>query len=453
MVLWHDPQITFNAWNFDKWRVSLDKEGRDIYTAAFGYVVSVGGDGMPVSGVRVDCYVEHCDITGAHYDIWAKMAPIGKPYGYVYGYPRNTSTWDFDESHATVKTNSDGKAAFFIGLGDPNENNTNYSWLWPSAGNDMVLTGVKLRFVVPRRVGDLVYECHCYFIRYQYAGFWLPAGAGVFDNSASLLVPPPEIWPLSIDDEMVSMIEVTIEPTIKMRIDKPEEYPLLFKKKPMIHAAESWTYEGGEWAQLVWDAAQGWIWVTPTVMRALVSPNPEDPNDAISMLSVSEPYAFFCDVAVNDADKYKADTHTVLLMSKTESGGLVSVRRIWMQVYDRDQNRLLMKSEYIVPIDDRMGEGRYYDWWGYPGTFIYVAENGYLELMVDDFYGDFNFDGFINLKDFSLFANKWGQGLTNEGYDLIYDGTQDGQTDLGDLRVFAENWLTARFFGFVLEPK
>ena len=441
VALWYEPGVTGSAWNLDKWMVS-EGYGQDIYTAAFGYVVTVGGDGMPISGIRVDCYTEKEPSSFFQDDIWEEEAPIGKPYGFVAAYPKSGSTWDFNESHATVKTNSDGKAAFFIGLGDPNEKNTESGWLWPS-GNNEVVTGVNLKFVVHKSGADLVKECFCYFVRHEGDSFWaIPNTAtGVFYSSASWLIPYSTASSSLMGEEVLPIKEV-VESEVKPRVFGPEDYSSVIKGGPMAYVAELGTYENGEWAQSV-DPNRD-TWVAFNSMKVLVSPNLEDPNDGNDMLSASEPYVFFYDVTVDNAEQYNAVKYTFLLISKTEGGEVVSWRPIWMQVYDRNQTWLATVSEYIVPIDSRVGEGRYYDRKGRPGTLIYVAENGYLELKQDDYYGDFNYDGRVDLKDFSMFAGKWGKGLVDEDYDLIFDATEDGQTNVNDLREFVGNWLGVR---------
>ncbi|MBA7607541.1 hypothetical protein ES703_14700 [subsurface metagenome] len=92
----------------------------------------------------------------------------------------------------------------------------------------------------------------------------------------------------------------------------------------------------------------------------------------------------------------------------------------------------------------RSGEGRWYDAEGWPATFICMVEDGYLELKVDDFYGDFNFDGIVDFKDFALFANQWYMDLFCPEFDLMYDATRNGQVKADDLAAFAENWLNER---------
>ena len=404
-----------------------DKYGKDIYTAAFGYEITVGGDGMPISGIRVDCYTERHPSSFFQDDIWEEEAPIGKPYGFVSGYPMSGSTWDFDESHATVKTNSDGKAAFFIGLGDPNVSNTESGWLWPS-GNNEVVTGVNLKFVVHKSTGDLVKECFCYFVRHEGDSFWVKPNiaTGVFYSSASWLIPFSSASSLFMGEEVLPIKEV-VEPEVIPRLLQPEKYPLI---------------EG--WYQYIWDSQQGWIWQESSVLVTLISPDMVVPNDAVSILSLSEPYVFFCEAMVEDIQDYNALTHTILLVSKTEGGEVFSWMPIEMQVFGIEGNIVRLRSEYIVPIDSSVGEGRYYDWWGNSGIFIHIPENCHLEVGRDNFYGDFDHDGQVNFRDFSMFAGMWRNGLVDEDYDLIFDATEDGRTEGNDLREFVGNWLGVR---------
>jgi len=442
-----------NRWQLDHWNVWDEIEGQDIFSARFGFLIkaqlSVGPSTITVAGVRVDCYIEHCDPTGGPYDIWDSTTPNGEKYGFVKGYPSLGSHWNHAEAHASVKTNADGWAWFYIGLGDP-DNDDDPDYLWPQGCSTMVSTGVKSRFVIRRSNGDIVRECHCYFIRGQCAGFWWPDNMGVWDTSYSSLDPAPEIWPLSPPAENpynVGYEEIRIQ-EIEPRNCPPNEYPIELEENPLpLDSNESWVYESRGWWQLIWNPDMGgWIWVQPDYLVSLISPDPNILYDGSEILTMCEPYSFLCNVYHEDAGLCDSLAHTVIVKSKTADGNDVSWRPVYMVVYGiyPDQNEILFYSEYIVPIDSPVGEGRYMDWYGWIGTLIYVPEGGYLVMEVDPFYGDFNFDGIVNFKDFNHFAYFWQQDITCRGYDLMLDGTRDGRTTVEDLRLFAENWLKER---------
>jgi len=54
---------------------------------------------------------------------------------------------------------------------------------------------------------------------------------------------------------------------------------------------------------------------------------------------------------------------------------------------------------------------------------------------------DFNGDGKVNFKDFSILAQYWGED--EPLVDIAPEPLGDGKVDPNDLRVLAENWLTA----------
>lgn len=443
-----------NRWQLDHWNVDDEIQGQDIFSAQFGFQIKtvLGGVSPPAwsAGIRIDCYVEHCDPTGGSYDIWDNTCPNGEKYGFVNGYPSSVAHWSHAKGHASVKTDADGRARFYIGLGDP-DNDDDAGYLWPGGCDTMISTGVKLRFVIRRSNGDIVTECHCYFIRGQCAGFWWPTGQGVWDMAYSSLEPAPEIWPLSppIEDPCSTDYE-TPSPIqeIEPRNCPPNEYPIELAEKLLVpDVNESWVYESRGWWQLIWNPDMGgWVWVQRDYLTGLISPDPNIPNDGADMLTMCHPHAFLCSVYHEDAGLCDSLAHTVIVKSKTADGNDVSWRPVYMVVYGiyPDQNEILFYSEYILPIDSPVGEGRYFDWYGWPGTFIYVPEGGHLELEVDPFYGDFNFDGTVNFLDFCGFAFFWQKDITYRGYDLMFDATRDGRTTIEDLKYFSENWLETR---------
>jgi len=338
--------------------------------------------------------------------------------------------------------------AFLIGLGDP-EFGVDPGWAWPVTTTSLVATGVRVNFVVRRTPENIEKEVWMCFMRAQYQDFWEPAG-GVIGNSRSYLTPfdvDSVVMEESVEfqGERREKVEIPFESI--GREESPESYPMMIDRQEevvRIRGDEPWTYERGYWGRLVYDPNSGWLWVEPEFLLGVISPDPNVAGEGSAILSMSEPYAFFCDVTLIDAWLCKAFNHTVILMSKTAEGNDVSWRPVVMKPYGIDGDQVTMMSEYILPIDSPVGEGRYYDWWGYPGTLIYMVQDGYLEVKVDDFYGDFDFDGYVDLKDFALFADQWHKGMMDGDFDGMYDTDHDGWVTRKDLRVFVGNWLGVR---------
>jgi len=445
--LFFDPPHTEQPFQLDLWEVSSDDAGRNIYSASFGFVMQVtapdGLEDSPVAGIRVDCYIEHCDPFDAGYDIWDKYADIGKKYGFVNAYPAQTAHWNFDESHASVKTDTSGFVAFFIGLGKPEPPSSEipWGWEWPRGSGTMVSTAVKLRFTIRKWNGPIEQECHTYFIRPQAADFWEPEGVGVYYASFSSLNPAPGIW------GMLGMTETeTKESARPATLPGINHFPRLEGIPPVDlqkRTSADDAYLDEDWFQLTLGDGGYWSWNDFNALNVLVSPDPCIPNDANDIFSSCEPYAFFS--VVEFPGEFYAYSHTVILKSFTAEEELVSWLPIKTYIIDAGYYyTYLFRTEYVVPIDTSAGEGNYIDQWGYSGVMIKTVEGGHLEVKVDDFYGDFNFDSVVNGEDFALFTNKWNRSILDGNYDLMYDATQDGWTKEDDLAIFVDNWLKER---------
>lgn len=447
----------------DRWWIK--KEGSEIYSAAFGYKCTIAVDGIKVGGIKVCCYItNHSDPVFTNYDIWDKIAPNGKPYGYVVSRP--PGKWDCEKEMASVRTVGEGECSFFIGLGSPTLMGIfDTDFLWPG-GEDIVSTLVEVKFVIPKYNNNIEKECYMYFFRASYMDFWEPYG-GVIGNSHSALEEWEEgIYSMSgegitIQLEQIDVPKKAVE-TASLPIKERTPPPTweLNLTSPISHFASTaepnklWEYLEGRWRQykLVWDwYYECWdgYWTGVETIIPLWMTDPCDYQDGVDLVSYADTYTFTCVVLFEEIEDINVNSfvHTVILKSKDEEGNAVAWLPIDMQVYYIEEEEpycVWLWTDWIVPLEHRAGQGYYIDYWGYFVATIYVPDNGYLEVEVDDFYGDFNFDGIVNFVDYSRLLKYMGKGLTDEGYNLMYDADRDGQTTNKDSAIFFQNWLKTR---------
>lgn len=446
LFAWYDTP----SWQFDLWEVS----GSEIYGAAFGYGCKIESDGAGVGGIAVNCKVtaHSGGMWGNEYDIWDKPAFNGEPFGYIRTQP--LGIWGHNEVKG--RTNGDGRCIFFIGLGDPETGfkNPTGNYLWPQDADEMVASIVQAEFIIPKHSGGVSSEGYMNFMRAQHMDFFEPLG-GVLGNSSSHLGSLSASYETGNDEVTMFPISMDDIKTRGLSVERPASYKIPVPEGSLdgsldVNGESGWFYLFGEWWQLKYDYTNyRWYWdISPSRMIPLWLGDENDPNDAMFLVSFADVFAFVCKIYnVEIWDDIKiGSTHTVFLVSKTADGqrvGDVPFRMFVDAKYSRSKEVWLV-SDWVVPMENRDEQGVYIDYWGCPVFAMYVPNGGYFEVEIDGFYGDFNFDGFVDFRDYNLFAKHWLQGLENVNYDLYLDATQDGRTTIEDLEVFTGNWLGTR---------
>lgn len=439
-LVWDEEPGTFEQ-ELDFELVDGDDD-RNIYSAAHGFLVTLSADtpvgDMPTWDIQLDCYVGHSDLGGGGGDIWDTTAPNGKKYGYVTAFEREGATWDYGDGHATAVTDENGQAWFYVGLGCPMRDDWVPGWEWP----DVVSTAVDVDIFLKRPGVDIENENYCDFVRAAGEGYW--ADNGVYAKSFSSTEPVTKADPGGMRRQLEA-----IQAKMRKRFppkpprDAPDDYPLLGEACDGVRwESDGVTFLGECWKQLVYD--DGWKWRDFAYLLGINGPRLSEPNACIDRLSLSFPYAYFCKLELADTNDINDVEYTVTLESKDPAGNVVSWRPVKMfpfRVYDEV---VIARTEFIVGIDDKANECRAYDRWGEPGTFIYMVHDGYLVVVADGNSADFNFDGQVDLEDFSLFADKWMLDVFDADFDLLFDTTLDGEIGPGDIAVFMENWLGTR---------
>lgn len=218
---------------------------------------------------------------------------------------------------------------------------------------------------------------------------------------------------------------------------------------PVPLFGEGWGYVDGTWRK--WYPGYGW-WYVNGIVATWISPF-EDPNENEIMfaMDLSQPYVFLCafEVEASALENVRVWSHTGMVRSVDSAGQEVSQLPVELFVYGISGNLVYLATNFILPMEFPEQQGEYYDRWGNSYAAIYVPEGGHLEVVKDDFYGDFNFDGKVDNEDYGLFAIRWNDNVfelydPNFAYDLMYDADYDGRTDISDLMYFSDNWLEIR---------
>jgi len=458
----------FDPIRFDVWATNGEE---DIYGAAFIYVCTLEDNGIPLTGVRVECQiVSHSDPTGVGWDIWDELAPNGEEYGYVQSLPNGS--WDGENNVGVAYTNADGRCFFLVGLGDPDTgfDTAENGYRWPDY-DDGVSTLVGLRFVIKKASSNITQDCSAMFVRSSYQNFWEPY-EGVYGNSFSSLFPvggasksfnenSVEIGTdsvLSVELDWEETAPIRKEPFVGMAPDKSGS-PDLIVNDPNI---SGWEYVAGTWRK--WYLGEGYDLVDGLIATWITNIDvPSDPNGEIpdpNMLTdasvtlamdLSEPCIFLCafDADANDLATVRVWEHTGKVIGVNGEGETVSELPIELFTYQILGNTVYLATNFILPMEFPEQQGKYYDSWGNSYAAIYVPDGGHLEVTKDAFYGDFNFDGKVNHEDYSMFAVRWNSDMfepydPNIVYDLMYDADCDGRTGVSDLMCFSDNWLETR---------
>ncbi|MDD5741571.1 MAG: hypothetical protein PHH54_06325 [Candidatus Nanoarchaeia archaeon] len=476
--------------------------------SAFKFLLGSDMDASDLRGIKVKCEVTGHGGFEEKRDISDELSVSGEKFLNHVAYPGpGWKTADHDKP-VSARTTDGGKALYVINLGDPSGFGKgdpppfNLGWKLPGPGgsyNDTFGFWVESKITVPRTGEQLdpVY-CWAFFSRGIDQCFWFPEGYGVYsscisgighwpgslggtamgDKSAESLTSEPGPLKLvsntleeaetefnelarGIPVESLPVLEETPE-TSKTSILASMFAQNIGKQASQLFMADSQVqdgfyceYIGGAWFRYVFAPDIGrWVWEYAPEHTPLLwlSGDSNDPNDGMDLVSMAEPYMFYCRVCVHMPDieqrlnSFNSFSSTVLLASKDDALTVfvMPVKMYVHQVNILDVNTadIFIGTNLIIPMMYLNESGVYIDWWGYPNIGIYIPNGGYLEIRpVNELFGDFNLDGEINLKDLALLSSQWCRSLEEPNYDLWYDYDHDGGTGSEDLAAFAENWL------------
>lgn len=225
----------------------------------------------------------------------------------------------------------------------------------------------------------------------------------------------------------------------------PNEIVPIIPNEDEPTSGEGWYFWGNAWMK--WNPEYGW-WYTNSMVATWIS-DIDDPAEVVLAMDLCQPYVFLCIFYIDDMYSTQNFQHTGVLISRNTSGQIVAQMAIKLYVYDISGNYVYLATNFILPMEFPEQQGEYYDRWGNSYAAIYVPDGGHLEVVKDGFYGDFDYNGYVDNRDYGMFAARWGKNVfgmydPNYAYDLMYDADYDGQTDISDLIEFMDNWLEMR---------
>jgi len=210
-------------------------------------------------------------------------------------------------------------------------------------------------------------------------------------------------------------------------------------------SGEGWEYNSGVWRK--WYPSAGW-WYVNGVVATWIS-DIDNPDDVILAMDLAQPYVSLLMFEVDEIDDVRTFRHTGMVIARDSLGRKVSELPVELYVWGISGNQVYLATNFILPMEFPEQQGVYFDSWGSSYAAIYVPEGGHLEVVKDSFFGDFNYDGYVDNADFGAFAVRWNDDVfglydPNFAYDLLYDADYDGQTDISDLMYLSDNWLEIR---------
>jgi len=472
----------------DTWRVKDDDIGSEIWGTSFGFEVqlteSYGGNDYRCKQASILVKMEvvgHWADTGIG-DIWEKAGPDGS-FGFVKAFPEEGTRGSRGDDVFYAQTNGEGKVFWYVGLGheesqfDP-DIPPDYGYEWPgNSSGEMVDTVVQLKITIPGKEPPLPERyVWVWFVRATFQGFWaMPGGdppgvyhistQGIGDLTKGLSMPaqiqPGEstttehpILPQKVPGE-----KITSRIAAKERaFDNPPDRSKVKGITTMDYTSDGPSLDWAHWYQLRWDPYYGeWYWDDPCEMHALWVVDPNDPNEMIQKMDVSEPYVVWADVNLPEPfDGNDAKSTVVLRSIDKTTGEIFSKMRMYMYLYSKspDNKVLTMLSDYVVVMESPEEQGYYQDSWGNVYVAIYAPEGSVLDVDFPATFGDFNADDEVDYLDLALFVEHWLDSANdvNTTYDAMYEEPNNwsGSIDFRDFSAFAGNWQPAWTQGMMM---
>lgn len=167
------------------------------------------------------------------------------------------------------------------------------------------------------------------------------------------------------------------------------------------------------------------------------------PQDCNNYLESNWPYAYIETIEIANPSQYNSNGFTTIIKSIDSNGKCLTKMPIFMAVKSKQENSITFISDYFYAMNDCYSQGVFYDNQSNQYVCIPVIRDGNLavsQIAIEE-YGDFNFDGIVNSKDFAIFAEKLKLTTQDEKYDMMFDYDKDNKIDNKDLFLFVKSWL------------
>ncbi len=371
------------------------------------------------------------------------------------------------------RTNNNGELWFYVGFGDKN-----YSWIpyYPNAlENHPELPEIVALPDIPYNHEDMrwfsalalsayviqgaaVVQAPAYMtailqgdIYHPYSGwkhFWGMKGVGpmpqIFIDRMGLdigTITPPSTSALTqyIPEEVYSTEEPQITMNNKLMITESitEEIPRLFKNAAKDYGLYNIALNGFH----ILKYNSYWYNCNEFIVHNLTDIN--TPQDCKNYLESNWAYSYIITLPFSNPQNYNSKGFTNVLYSLDSTGKCLTKMPIFMAVKSKQENSITFISDYFYAMNDCHSQGIFYDNQNNKYVCIPTIGDGNLAVsqMAIEEYGDFNFDGIVNSKDFVIFAEKLKLTTQDEKYDMMFDYNKDNKIDNKDLFLFIKNWL------------
>jgi hypothetical protein len=400
--------------------------------------------------------------------IWDDYAPIGQKYGKLGFYGEYAG--ESSEGGYKTRTNADGVAYFYLCLGEPLliDSNGGYQpynsgWLFKPGGYlDVMDTAVDVEVKIwraPLYGGPVSQYAWGNFFQGQYMGMFSTSpscfstsfsGEGHLPGGLMKGFPNPAVSGNKIKPWTLLNSKASFKTSNLKGIPKTKNSADFYSKEknpslPIAGTLYTYTIDWDSWGK-VWQDANGLWWEAyPPGQRMGVYPVDEVNDVLLALANAHATSITFNEPICVDVNSYISPS-TFVLEVVSDSNTIFSKTPISYYLVDvsEDKKTQIWISENIIWIDNLDFAGRYED-----RIAVYCPPGNYfprVTLPDSNSFGDFDFNGDVNIIDLDFFVSHWLDFVPDCNYvgpiyyDLMYDTDQNGKISFCDFAIFAKSW-------------